>query len=284
VVKLRRAKPVELVLDGTPKKVYVHGLTVGEALTELGMPPEERDYVSPDPREDLQRGMRIELRNAVPVTVKADGKTREIVSSAPTVAQLLKEARVRVGAHDRLTPSQDTPPTPEMTIRIVRVRTKIVEERSKIPFGHREEKDAKLEKGLRKVSQQGADGLRVRRYEVQMLDGKAVGKTLQSDKVARKPRDEVLKIGTGQPSYHGGGRSETGLASWFQASGLTAAHKTLPMGTVVRVTNLANGRSVNVVVRDRGPFVEGRVIDLSTAAFEEIAPLGAGTARVKIEW
>jgi rare lipoprotein A len=56
------------------------------------------------------------------------------------------------------------------------------------------------------------------------------------------------------------------------------------MGTVVRVTNLANGRTVNVVIRDRGPFIDGRIIDLSDTAFAQIGSLGSGTARVRIEW
>ncbi len=69
----------------------------------------------------------------------------------------------------------------------------------------------------------------------------------------------------------------------FDRRGLTAAHKTLPLGTRVRVTNLANGRSIVVRINDRGPFKGGRVIDLSEAAAEQIAMTGAGLARVALE-
>ena len=93
------------------------------------------------------------------------------------------------------------------------------------------------------------------------------------------------------------GTTETGIASWYgapydgrpAASGsiydmeqLTAAHRTLAFGTRVEVTNLANGRRVNVVITDRGPFVDGRVIDLSRAAARAIDMLGPGTARVRL--
>ena len=89
-----------------------------------------------------------------------------------------------------------------------------------------------------------------------------------------------------------------GLASWygpkfagrqtangeiFDPSQLTAAHKTLPFGTQVRVTNLNNGRSVVVRINDRGPFKPGRVIDLSRAAAERIGMIGSGTAPVSLE-
>jgi rare lipoprotein A len=90
---------------------------------------------------------------------------------------------------------------------------------------------------------------------------------------------------------------ETGVASWYglpyhgrrAASGeiydmqqLTAAHRSLPFETWVEVTNLSNGRSVGVRINDRGPFVGGRVIDLSQAAARQIGMLGAGTARVQL--
>ena len=90
----------------------------------------------------------------------------------------------------------------------------------------------------------------------------------------------------------------TGIASWYGPNfhakktsngetynmyDLTAAHKTLPMNTVVRVDNLENGKSVVVRVNDRGPFVDGRIIDLSNTAAHEIDMIKDGTARVKIK-
>lgn len=64
---------------------------------------------------------------------------------------------------------------------------------------------------------------------------------------------------------------------------LTAAHRTLPFDTKVRVTNLTNGKSTIVRITDRGPFVEGRIIDLSMAAAQEIDAIGAGVVPVRIE-
>lgn len=69
---------------------------------------------------------------------------------------------------------------------------------------------------------------------------------------------------------------------WFNPNAMTAAHKTLPFGTRVRVTNLNNGRAVTVTINDRGPFVKGRVIDLSRAAAQQIGMTGAGLARVSL--
>lgn len=69
----------------------------------------------------------------------------------------------------------------------------------------------------------------------------------------------------------------------FNQFASTAAHKTLPFNSRVRVTNLDNGKSVVVRINDRGPFINGRIIDLSRSSFSEIADTKAGLARVKIE-
>ncbi len=77
--------------------------------------------------------------------------------------------------------------------------------------------------------------------------------------------------------------TELGLASFYRAQGLTAAHRSLPMGSRVRVLNLDNGRSVIVRIVDRGPFIHGRVIDVSTAAAVTLGFRDAGLAHVRIE-
>ncbi|HLE25469.1 MAG TPA: septal ring lytic transglycosylase RlpA family protein [Thermodesulfobacteriota bacterium] len=106
----------------------------------------------------------------------------------------------------------------------------------------------------------------------------------------------ITKKGT--ESYQLDGNTQIGIASWYgnqehgnkTASGerfskydYTAAHKTLPIGTMVRVTNLDNGQDVIVRINDRGPFKKGRIIDLSYAPAKAIGMFGKGTAKVKVE-
>ena len=76
---------------------------------------------------------------------------------------------------------------------------------------------------------------------------------------------------------------ELGLASFYGAAGLTAAHRSLPMGTQVRVVNLDNGRALIVRIADRGPFIRGRIIDVSTAAADSLGFRSAGLAHVRLE-
>lgn len=76
---------------------------------------------------------------------------------------------------------------------------------------------------------------------------------------------------------------QTASGEIFDMNGFTAAHKELPFNTMLRVTNLANGKTVTVRVNDRGPFIPGREIDLSKAAASKLDMIAAGTAKVSIE-
>jgi rare lipoprotein A len=89
----------------------------------------------------------------------------------------------------------------------------------------------------------------------------------------------------GMASYYGkefNGR-KTASGERYSDRKFTAAHRKLPFGTMVNVTNLDNGKSVAVQVNDRGPFKKGRIIDLSYAAARAIGIVGTGTGRVRIE-
>jgi rare lipoprotein A len=100
--------------------------------------------------------------------------------------------------------------------------------------------------------------------------------------VARSDHTQSLQ---GTASYYGAkfqGR-RTASGERFNQEALTAAHKTLPFGTRVRVTNLRNGESVEVKINDRGPYIRGRIIDLSKGAAREIGMLRSGTAKVRVK-
>ncbi len=91
-------------------------------------------------------------------------------------------------------------------------------------------------------------------------------------------------FGEGLASFYGAelvGRP-TASGETFDKEQLTAAHRTLPFGTCVRVTLLSTGRSIDVRINDRGPFVAGRIIDVSEAAARELGLIDSGVSRVKL--
>jgi rare lipoprotein A len=96
-------------------------------------------------------------------------------------------------------------------------------------------------------------------------------------------------IARGKPCKHGHasyyercfGTCETANGEWFKPDGISAAHKSLPFGTVLSVTNKRNGKAIKVRVNDRGPFVKGRDLDLSRGAMRKLGGLGSGVIPVK---
>jgi rare lipoprotein A (peptidoglycan hydrolase) len=131
------------------------------------------------------------------------------------------------------------------------------------------------------------------------LAAKVVAKPVRSasnDDGSRPQRKAATKPAPARTAITstGGSGSLSGIASYywqpqpvasggrFNPDALTAAHKTLPFGTRVRVTHAANGRSVEVVINDRGPYIAGRIIDLSRRAAQVIGMTGQGIAKVNV--
>ena len=99
------------------------------------------------------------------------------------------------------------------------------------------------------------------------------------------PALQVARVYHGNASWYGPGffGNRTANGELFRRGTMTAAHRSLPFGTRVRVTNLWNGRSAVVRINDRGPFHGGRIIDLAHGAAQELGVTASGVARVKLE-
>lgn len=117
-----------------------------------------------------------------------------------------------------------------------------------------------------------------------VLDGCASSVRFTTTKKNEKPNESGYTL-EGMASYYADefrGR-KTANGEIYDMNAMTAAHRTLPFGTKVRVTNTNNGKSVVVRVNDRGPFKDDRIIDLSFGAAKQIELIGSGTARVELE-
>jgi rare lipoprotein A len=144
--------------------------------------------------------------------------------------------------------------------------------------------------GLLRARSSREDAAPARRVSRQR--GSEVAVATDEDRPQRRSRgSRAASIDSGSMGSGGG---TTGMASfywqpqrvasggWFNPNALTAAHKTLPFGTRVRVTHLGNGRSVDVTINDRGPYIAGRIIDLSKRAAGSINMTGQGVARIRM--
>jgi rare lipoprotein A len=117
-----------------------------------------------------------------------------------------------------------------------------------------------------------------------MIKSSSLGSSPQQNLII-PGRTAAVQPHIGEASWYGPGFNgkKTASGEIFDDSKMTAAHKTLPLGTKARVTKLTTGDSVDVEINDRGPFIPGRIIDLSKAAARALGIIGSGTAAVRIE-
>jgi len=111
-------------------------------------------------------------------------------------------------------------------------------------------------------------------------DPRAIDDAVHKPEAVASPKQHV-----GGASWYGPGFTgkKTASGEIFDETKFTAAHKTLPLGTKARVVHLKNGKSVEVMINDRGPYIDGRIIDLSRAAAHELGIIDKGVAQVRIE-
>jgi len=203
-----------------------------------------------------------------------------------------------------------TPPSASTTTTALVEITRVTEERV-IPVPKELHDDPALPRGETRVEADGSPGLERVVFEVTRRNGRITAKRQISSETITPARPRVVFVGRGGALGRGaptddesiplklrlaaeapsasdgrpaGGRQEGG-ASWYHYKAGTCAHRSLPKGTVLTVTNLDNGKTVTCTVADRGPFVGGRIIDLDRSVFIAIAESpGQGVLRVRIEW
>ncbi len=270
-----------MVVDGFPV-IYEDGSweTVGDLIEVSGEDIREGDEVFPSRDTTLSSGMKIHVLRKKTVRIGADGEIRSIDTVARTVGEALDEAGIGLREDDIVEPSLTTLLDRETSISVIRVEIREETVKKPIEYETVEKEDDDMGWRERVVKQKGENGVREYRYRVSYHDGEEVARRLLGSEVTKEPTDEIVVQGT----YVKTGKSHSGAASWYAHTGtMSAANPWLPIGSYVRVTNRANGRSVIVRINDRGPFVPGRIIDLDRVAFERIASVGVGVIDVKME-
>jgi rare lipoprotein A len=232
------------------------------------------------------------LSPVVSVRAVVSGKVHDVLTNAGTTGELLSAMGIKPDADDRVLPSPSTPLHAGGSVRFDRVRivTRVVH--LSVPFDVHTRFTSALAPGTVQVLRQGAPGERVVQLRLTLVNGHvAVRQVLQSWFTHRPIPEERLSgpAPADGGTLDGSGSTEHrqfGEATWYDPpwSGLTAAHPWLPFGTRVTVTDLETGRSVSVIINDRGPFAAGRIIDLSPEAFSRLQPLGRGVLDVRITW
>ena len=316
VINVNYGRRVVVTIDGKKVVRWTTAKNVAEVLAQLNQSDPD-NLVSVSRSLDISRaGLSFSMQTAKDVTVTIGGKTQKI-TAVGTVADALKAAKVEVDSSDAVNPGLGTPLSDGMKITLTMVDQKSQKRRVAVPFSTKKVEDSSLPKGEIKVITKGVNGINEETWTVVFKDGKKVSEKKVSSKVVNAPVTQVVKVGTktassSSPSTRSSSASHRSTASQssdpvtsgttclastygegdgtaggptasgetFDPSAFTAASKTLPLGSTIRVTNVSNGRTVTVRINDRGPYVGGRCLDLSTAAMNAIAP-GQGLVTVR---
>lgn len=316
VITVNYGRRVVVTIDGKKVVRWTTAKNVAEVLAQLNQSDPD-NLVSVSRSLDISRaGLSFSMQTAKDVTVTIGGKTQKI-TAVGTVADALKAAKVEVDSSDAVNPGLGTPLSDDMKITLTMVDQKSQKRRVAVPFSTKKVEDSSLPKGEIKVITKGVNGINEETWTVVFKDGKKVSEKKVSSKVVNAPVTQVVKVGTktassSSPSTRSSSASHRSTASQssdpvtsgttclastygegdgtaggptasgetFDPSAFTAASKTLPLGSTIRVTNVSNGRTVTVRINDRGPYVGGRCLDLSTAAMNAIAP-GQGLVTVR---
>ncbi|WP_411732532.1 transglycosylase family protein [Paeniglutamicibacter sp.] len=195
VIDIKRHKEVNVSIDGVDRVVHTTGLTVADVVDQLNV----------SEKAQIEQGRALSLASLVTpidistpkdVSIKADGKTKKLNTTAETVGAALKEAKLTLGKDDELNAKVADAVSDDMELKIVRVKTKTVTETEVIDHGTDTVKDSDALVGTKKTLEEGKDGERTLTYTVTLRDGKESKRELASDKVTTKAVDAEVSVGT----------------------------------------------------------------------------------------
>lgn len=302
------ARPLEITLDGVKKTYWTTATNVADALAQLKLSTSEADKVSTSRSASIGReGLTLSILTAKNVTVTAAGEPTKL-TIAGTVGDALAEAGITPDDDDQVTPSAETELTEGAEIVFKSVEVKTVSKNVEVPFDKKKVESGDLYTGESKITTKGVVGSATQEIKETYIDGTLDSSEVVSSKTTKEPVTQVTTVGTKaraaksspaagnedssnltpaqgascKASYYWQGQ-RTANGEWFNTNALTAAHKSLPFNTRVKVTNPANGKSVIVRINDRGPYIAGRCLDLSRAAMSAIGGTSAGVITVNYE-
>ena len=199
-IVIQRARNMTVTVEGeesTPVRLAVG--TVEDALAKSGVAYDQDDAISPGLDTPIEEGLDIHIKRAFDVSVKTMKETIPVRIAEGTVADALKKAGITYSASDELSPSADTQLTAGMQIQLTTVEVKYEEKTYAVAFKTIEQKSNKVNRGTKKVSRQGKEGVRTVKERVTYKNGVETGRAVVSDKITTPAVNKIVLVGTRAP-------------------------------------------------------------------------------------
>lgn len=195
-IEIKRHAAVTLTADKKQYDLEMTGGRVSDALKKADVTLSKKDVINHDQEAYLTDGMDINVVRMVSVKFTADGKTKEILTDATTVKELLEKENVKVGKHDRLSMGKSDKLKDGSTLTLKRVTYKTETRTESIPYSTTTRKDSSMKKGQTKVVRSGVNGQKKVTYKVTYVDGKEESRKVISSKTVKSPVNKIVKAGT----------------------------------------------------------------------------------------
>lgn len=307
----------DVIINDNEKQIAVKTMktTVREVLEQNGIKVSPDDYISIPLDEKLQKIEKniITIDKAVPVSIYVDGQQKTLMTYRDTVKEALDNSSFKLVEGDKLVGvSEDDKISANMDIKIVRVKTEVVNEDDSIPYKVVSRESNKLDRGVEKTLREGKEGINRKSYELTLEDGKEVAKKLISEAMVAAPIDKLIEIGTvlnyktarGEvirykkvldmrataytASFKDTGKSPGDPGFGITRSGMKARKgliavdpRVIPLGTKVYVEVAGNTPDYGyAVAADTGGAIKGNLIDLYFDDHKTVE--GWGHKRVKV--
>lgn len=318
-VFLFRGSQVVLIVDGNAFEVVTNAKTVGELADEEDI-IKENAYIDLNLDSKIEKGLEIEVKNPKTYTIDVNGLQMEVTSVHTEVKDILKDAGVEVALYDYTEPylTESIPSGETIKYFHVDLKDEVVE--TSLPFQEKEVKNNKLEKGKKRVAQEGKEGLKKTEIEHKYVNGTLEKSTIQKEVVVTEPVDKIIEIGTKEPKpvvarrqqsqpSRGGARNvivmnasaydlsyeSTGKRPGDRGYGLTASGtkarpgvasvdpRVIPLGTKLYIESLDGRPDYGyAVAEDTGGAIKGNKIDLFFSSRSEALRFGRRNVRVHI--
>ena len=218
-VALRRARELELVVDGTPKKVWVTAASVDEALDQVGLGERGLALSASRSRDIPVEGMRLAVSTPKAFTVQVDGRSLARTSTVGTVGDALTQAGVTVDGDDRLSHPRTAALAEGLAVKVVRVAKDHVHREIAVPNATERRDDADLAEGQTRVVTAGQDGMLRRTFERTFLDGTLASSTEIARATVAAPVTRVVVVGTKPTPAPAPARATSGSSSGESSGG-----------------------------------------------------------------
>lgn len=193
---IQRAVPITIEADGKVHKLKTTAQNVKAAIKEAGIQLGEKDAIAPTLDTELEKNMKIHIQRAIPCTIQVDGEIKKLLTTAPTVKDVLKEEKITLGKKDKISPGLEKEIQKDMEIKVTRITEETIHQEEKIPFDTVKRNTSSLNKGMTKVVQGGQNGIKENTIHIVYENGKEVSREVVESKVTRKPIGQIVNVGT----------------------------------------------------------------------------------------